>query len=564
MERICPKTGKRIKSGVRLRAAGLLLPVTGFLSLIWFLIRVIPKPSRAAYPCQRMAAPLASTFVLWLLGLVGSAMAYCKGKACLRRSRVVTAWLCFAVAAVLVAAVVIPLQENQALADIPPAHSPVGVAKGIHPGRVVWVHAPEATDWAGYNKQGTDPWWLNNHTDAAVVEGMFSKAVRNVAGESTDEAAWAAIFDHFNYTHKGIRRGYQDGEKIAVKINLATCMVGTKYPTPPGGYDTTKANTNCIDNSPQMLTAMLRQLVSVVGVAQTNITIGDPTGLFPNHLWNVMHAAFPDVHYLDNSGGAGRTRSEFSSVPFYWSTNAADGKLQDYIPTAFAEADYFINFAVLKGHSAGITVCGKNLYGALIRCPDGALYNRGDPVYRDYYDMHLSLPNVKWSPGRGRYRAIVDLMGHRQLGGKTLLYLVDGLFAGYYSDAKPMKWLTAPFNNDWPSSLFASQDPVAIDSVCYDFLNNEWPGVVANGAGTTSLQGGAEDYLHEAALAGNPPSGTFYDPERDGTNLVSMGVHEHWNNPLNRQYSRNLGLDQGIELVALPRPRPRPTILYVR
>ena len=26
---------------------------------------------------------------------------------------------------------------------------PLGVAKGIHPGRVVWVHDPEVTDWKG-------------------------------------------------------------------------------------------------------------------------------------------------------------------------------------------------------------------------------------------------------------------------------------------------------------------------------------------------------------------------------------------------------------------------------
>ena len=28
------------------------LPITGLAALIWFLIRVVPKPSRAAYPCQ--------------------------------------------------------------------------------------------------------------------------------------------------------------------------------------------------------------------------------------------------------------------------------------------------------------------------------------------------------------------------------------------------------------------------------------------------------------------------------------------------------------------------------
>lgn len=41
----------------------------------------------------------------------------------------------------------------------------------------------------------------------------------------------------------------------------------------------------------------------------------------------------------------------------------------------------------------------------------------------------------------------------------------------------------------------------------------------------------------------------MYDPEGDGTALTSLGVHEHWNDPINRQYSRNLGEDKGIELV---------------
>ena len=43
--------------------------LAGFAALVWFLIRVIPKPSRAAYPCQRAAFPLASGFVIWMVGL---------------------------------------------------------------------------------------------------------------------------------------------------------------------------------------------------------------------------------------------------------------------------------------------------------------------------------------------------------------------------------------------------------------------------------------------------------------------------------------------------------------
>jgi hypothetical protein len=152
-------------------------------------------------------------------------------------------------------------------------------------------------------------------------------------------------------------------------------------------------------------------------------------------------------------------------------------------------------------------------------------------------------------------------MGHPQLGGKTLFYLVDGLYGGYYWQGRPYKWMTAPFNNDWPSSLFASLDPVAIDSVCYDFLRNEWPDIVSGSAGVSSRRGeGPQDHLHEAALANNPASGTFYDPGKTGSRLSSLGVHEHWNNPIDKQYSRNLGTGAGIELVALTAARPAPQL----
>ena len=59
--------------------------------------------------------------------------------------------------------------------------------------------------------------------------------------------------------------------------------------------------------------------------------------------------------------------------------------------------------------------------------------------------------------------------------------------------------------------------------------------------------------FHEAAQANHPPSGTFYDPAKTGKPLPSLGVHEHWNDPVNKLYSRNLDPvnGTGIELVQL-------------
>ncbi|MCL4176259.1 MAG: DUF362 domain-containing protein [Verrucomicrobia bacterium] len=529
------------------------------MSLIWFLVRVIPKPSRAAYPCQRAAAPLASSFVVWLLCVAGTVKVWRHGKAHARASRWVLAGACAMVALAGALVAVVGLPKAPVYAGPAEPHGPIGVGKGIHPGRVVWVHAPDATDWAGYSSP--ERWWYTNHTDLAVVEEMMSQAIRGVAGADDDAGSWEAIFAHFNETRGNGRRGYEPGEKIAIKINLTTCN-GADTRT----YEKPASLANAIDNSPQMILALLRQLVYVVGVAPADISIGDPTGLFPNYLWDILTPEFPEVQYFDTMGERGRVRTEFSSTSFYWSTPEAAGKRQDRVPLPFARAAYVINFAVLKGHSSGITVCAKNHYGSLLRTPVGSL--RG-VSYPDYYNLHLSLPNAEWAPGMGHYRALVDLMGHRELGGKTVLYLIDGLFGGYYWDAHPYQWKSAPFGDgttgDWPSSLLASQDPVAIDSVAHDFLENEWPDVVSGGVNAPgSLEGGAEDYLHEAALADDPPSGASYDPEQDGVRLESLGVHEHWNSAAEKLYSRNLGLNEGIELVALNVSRQPPRLAVRR
>jgi hypothetical protein len=534
-------------------------PVTGLLALLWFLIRVIPKPSRAAYPCQRAAMPLASGFVVWLVGLATGTVVSRRFRRLVRESRVVLAGLCLVTAVVVGAASLADWPGRLAVTGGPwGPHGPLGEAKGIHPGRVVWVYDPNATDWDGYNS--LEHWWQDGHTDPVIVEKMVSQAIRGVAGTDCDAAAWDAIFRYFNDGRGKGDVGYQAGEKIAIKINLTTCNAagGDVNPTT---YIKKSSVMNRIDNSPQMILALLRQLADTVGADQNDITIGDPTGMVPNYYWDMIYPEFPNVRYLDNYGGSGRTRTEFSNVRMYWSTADAGGKAPDYLPSAFAEAAYIINFAILKGHSSGVTLCAKNHYGSLLRTPNGylrpelpGLPNAGG--YPGYYDMHSSLPNVGWSPGTGHYRALVDLMGHSELGGKTVLYLIDGLFGGYYWEAHPYRWNMPPFNGDWPSSVFASQDPVAIDSVGYDFVNAEWPDVVRYGhspSSTYDMQGGAEDYLHEAALANDPCSGTFYDPDhsRRTVRLASLGVHEHWNDPVNKQYSRNLGTGEGIELILL-------------
>jgi len=511
-----------------------MFPIGGLLALIWFLIRVIPKPSRATYPCQRVAFPLASGFVVWLAGAIGSITALHKAKRSFAQSRYVLGVILVAVSVGVAWLTQSLTIEKVALADEPVANAPIGVAKGIHPGRVVWVHDPDATDWDG---PGDGHWWESSHTNQAAVDQMMARAIRALSGEANSAAAWDKLFEHFNKTHGKGNAGYKSGEKILITINYVGCIKIWDRRGVTRIEDYGLRGRDYMNTSPQMIIALLGQLVDEVGVKQADITVGDPLCYFANEYYDMCHDKFPNVRYLDYVGKFGRTGAKLSSVPLYWSTPDAAGKTTDHVPVSYVEASYLINLANLKSHNdqAGITLCAKNHYGSLVRRPAGA---------RGYYDMHKDLPFSR--PGMGHYRPLVDLMGHKHLGGKTLLYLIDGLYAGKHAKERaPRKWYSPPFNGDWTSSLFASQDPVAVDSVGFDFLWTEWD--------DAPHRSGTSDYLIEAALADDPASGAFYDPNHKGNvaRLASLGVYEHWNNPTDKQYSGNLGTGKGIELVKL-------------
>jgi hypothetical protein len=477
-----------------------------------------------------MAFPLASGFVVWLVGIFASMTMFKKAHRFIHHSHCVIAGICVTLGVGFIWLALDITSDNRVLADDPIPNTPIGQAKGLYPGRVVWVHDPNATDWNG-SGSGNGYWWEPNHTNQHFVDNMISKAIQRLAGEKDDFEAWDTVLRHFNQSKGNGNIGYQPGEKFAVKVNLSTCNRRL------GSVNTTTyekiSYLNNIDTSPQMIVALLRQLVYKLGVEQSDISVGDTSAYFPNHYWNICHTEFPDVNYIDPNGNLGRTKVEYSTIVQHWSQGGSTPYETDYLPKSFAEADYIINLACLKGHAAGITLCAKNNYGSYIRLPDES----------GYFNLHSSLPSSSYDPCLCHYRALVDVMGHPHLGGKTLLYFIDGLYGGYRWAGVPYKFQMSPFNNDWPSSLFISQDPVAIDSVGLDFLWEEWPSVVRVAA--------VDDYLHEAAEANNPPSGTFYDPNGDGNGIGSLGVHEHWNNALDKQYSRNLGSGNGIELISV-------------
>jgi hypothetical protein len=515
-------------------AAMLTFFVLGIASTVWFLIRVIPKPSRAAYPCMRASAPFMSAFVLYLLSITSTVVVFRKFRQRLLKFNYIAAlgFLIVAVISIFISGSVNNTHSSAAqLVDenyFTP-NDPIGTARGINPGRVVWVWNNDATD-ATCTNTNNDYWFQN--TNAAEVDSMLAHGIVNLAGESTLQASWDAIFRYFNSNHGNGDVGYTSGEKIYIKINLTNscCSVsGTARYT----------QFERMDATPELALALLRHLIEVVGVAESDIYLGDPFRIFYDLYWNTCHTVYPDVHYCDKQGINGRQQTIPTSSELL---KFSDGVFDVRIPQEYVDATYFINMPCLKTHdSGGITLTAKNHQGSMLQ--DGANADE-----QSAFDMHYALPDHDATDGgHHRYRHLVDYMGHEQLGGKTLLAIVDGIWAGRSWEGFVEKWQMAPFNNDYPSSLFLSQDEVAIQSVCYDFLLEEYKDK-PSGERYPYMEG-TDDFLYQAADATYWPAGVQYDPEGDGTIIGSLGVFEHWNDASSKQYSRNLGSGSGIELI---------------
>jgi hypothetical protein len=416
-----------------------------------------------------------------------------------------------------------PAPETDRWSPGDPPNQPIGQAKGIFPGRVVWIHDPSVAKWDGdFERSG---WFEDRFTDPALAEVMLSQTVQRLTGTKTNAAAWDALFRHFNQTHGRGSAGYRPGEKVAIKLNL-NCSK-RRADTAEGLY-----------NTPQLTAALFRQLVKEAGVREADLVVYDGSRLANDSIFLPTQAEFPGIRFEDNEGGEGRFRVQpDKNVALHFGDTATPDTGKTYLPSCVTSATYLINAAVLKGHSlAAVTLLAKNHFGSV---------HREDAGPRDRYSgwnpSHLHPAITTRTRPMGTYNALVDFIGHKHLGGKTVLYLIDALYASPHQSVRPEKWHSSPFDNHWTCSVFASQDPVAIESVAVDFF-------VAERA-VKLIVGDVDNYLHEAALAHRPPSGTRYLPDGNGKRLASLGVHEHWNNPDQKQYSRNLGTGPGIELL---------------
>jgi hypothetical protein len=493
---------------------------------------------------MKVAIPMASSLLIYLTGLLASLVFFRKAFRRIRESRYVLAaslmvlGLGFGMSSVFV-------RKNESFAARPPTdfedplgpNQPIGEAKGIFPGRVVWTHNPDATNEHCIPWEYGDGYFLDKNCDQALVDEMLSVALLDLTGEATEEKAWEKVFHYFNATHNKGETGYAEGEKIFIKINAVHAWNTNADLSILDDDDYGK-----VDTSPQVILAVLRQLIHKAGVPEEAIYIGDPLTNIFKHLYDKLSAEFPRVHYMSKEEHDLRETLALTNTEemrFSDKGTVLDAETDQYYDCTI-EAAYILSLPALKGHrGGGVTFFEKNHFGTHTRTSAAHMHKgivKGTKELRPDYRM---------------YRVFVDIMAYEHLGGKNLIYIGDLLWGTSMEHDPPVKFRSAPFNNDYSSSLLVSLDPVAISSLALDIYQEEfqeWDESVFPPRYTYVRFAGVDDYLHQAASKEWWPEGFIYDPEGDGTPVPSLGVHEHWNNPVDKQYSRNLGTGEGIEM----------------
>ena len=290
----------------------LLLIVMGILSTAWFLVRVIPKPSRAAYPCMQVAAPIMSGFIVYLLSIGGMMIAFRRAKQNILKGRYLATglFLLFALAGFIFT--LTHGSQNTLGGDLPERgpedgpNQPFGTGMGVNPGRVVWVWNPDATNENCLNTfESKDYYFKPENTNKELVSRMIRDALTKLSGKKTIPEAWDVLFHYHNLIKNQNSKGYVRGEKIFIKINQGTSRWLLTQEDKDNGYYYPQAfkptalrgsnNYGTTETNPYVVLELLRELVNELNIDQADIAIGDPMTDIYGHNYQVWFAEFPRI-----------------------------------------------------------------------------------------------------------------------------------------------------------------------------------------------------------------------------------------------------------------------------
>lgn len=481
----------------------------GIASLFWLIVRSGTKPQRLAYPCQRQAAANVGALVALLPVIYIPRFFRCKRY----RVRILKRLLVAVPLSILLICGGFFLQHQkyqQAWRTVYEAsrHGPVGVPlltgfTGISSAfflgacdqsgssapvipvpsrphsftnRVVTVHNSAATTWA--NPDSGNPHERMNQTE---ISRMVEAGLLSLTGDETLAGAWRTLVP------------YKSGQRVAIKLNFNNTYTNDWNDDP------------WMNPYAELVNAVLEGLITS-GVPADRITLADPSRIINDSFRSRITVS--GVRYVVRPGVEIGGRASVSAAsfvadgsPFASLSQAAPGDWIVIRPaTVFADADHIINIPQLKGHGgASVTLGLKNHFGSVLFPSSGI----GESSWHDYF--------YTWGSDYGglSYNLLADINANPVFRYKTRLVIGDGLLGHpeiNYVD--PVSW--SSFAGGPPELLFFGVDPVAVDSVMFDFLQAE--------CAAASLAPRNDDILHYAASVG-------------------LGVHEHWDNAGSKFYT---------------------------
>lgn len=309
-----------------------------------------------------------------------------------------------------------------------PAH-PVGVRSTSE---VVSVFSAKAESWNGTSYPYVDS------IDQAIVNKMLESAILELTSAKSLTDAWKNLFST-----------YRPGDLIVVKPNF---------------NDLYKEFHRNLVASPAVINAILSGLVKHIGVHPQDITVYDCTRKIPNAFRERVQ--YP-VNFVESWASSLVRKFEYNlfgnplpkadkRFEIRMTENVIDkhGRhIKCYLPNVVTEAQHIINVPILKSHQFVLASGAlKNHFGT-VRFSDGIT----GPVY-------LHPPIIQ--------KAIADVNNDPQIREKTRLVVMDAIFGRIKKKGGPPdKWLI--FGGSNPKRLFASKDPVALDSVTSYLVKSE-------------------------------------------------------------------------------------------
>jgi len=281
-----------------------------------------------------------------------------------------------------------------------------GAILGPFPGRVVEVSHPEVIK---------EP----HQVDSQQLRGMMERGMEELSGKTSLAEAWKMFIS--------------PDDVVGIKLN---CAGG------PLCY-----------SRPEMVDEIIRGL-KLAGVKEDNIIVWDRRQWLMTRCGYQVNRNSPGVKYY----GPEVTRvgqedmNGYDSEAYIESDIVSGSRLRLVRKTStrshFAEImskkiTKLINLPVLKDHgTAGVTLCLKNL-------GFGVVHNTARFHPAPYYGAPI----------------IVDVFSHPIVRQKTVLHILDGLWAVWNGGPSANQGNTYPLGN-----IFLGTDPVAIDQVCWQLI----------------------------------------------------------------------------------------------